>query len=360
MRALWPTRSATLAVALVAVWLTTGCSVLSGDQLRVTAVFTDSIGLYVGNDVSVLGIPVGEVTAIRPEGTRVIVELAVDRDTPIPADVGAVTVSPSVVTDRRVELTPVYRGGARLRDGDRIPMERTRTPVEIDRVFAAADRLAGELNKVMDSGGRSALADALDVSSREFAGNGAKLREATRALAGMVGVGADNRDQLVALIRHVDQLTRVAADNDATIRSFSANLTDAVALADQQGPNLVDALEDLTDLLARADQLITDNRDEGERTLSSLRLTARTLQGRTRELAESADVLPTAFRNLAGIVDPELRRARVHVSLEQPTLDTQLLAGICRDRMPALCAPGPDGRMNTQAGLAALLLGGPR
>src|SRR5690348_18464438 len=51
--------------------------------IMVTAQFEDSVGLYVGNAVSVLGMPVGKVTSIVPNGSYVEVRLeisdAVDR-----------------------------------------------------------------------------------------------------------------------------------------------------------------------------------------------------------------------------------------------------------------------------------------
>jgi virulence factor Mce-like protein len=346
-------------VTLVALAATAGCGLLPESRMTISAVFPDSTGLYLGNDVAVLGIKVGSVVAVHPEGTHVVVDMAVDSDVKIPADVGAVTLSPSVVTDRRVELTPVYRGGPTMRDGDRIPLDRTRTPVEIDRVFAAADRIAGQLNTVLDQGGRPALADALDVASHDFAGNGDKLRESLHGLAAAVGVGADYRDQLVQLIRDVDHLTQVSAQQDGTIRSFTGNLTEATSLLDQQGPHLVDALDNVTDLLARTDRLISDNRSKGEDTLHNLRVSANTLADHSRDLAESLDVLPTTFRNLAAIVDPQRHAARAHASIEQPILDTQLISGVCqRFGSPQMCSGSFDGRSSTAAtGLAALMTG---
>jgi virulence factor Mce-like protein len=344
--------------ALLALAAAAGCGLVPDAPMTISAVFPDSVGLYLGNDVSVLGIKVGSVTAVHPEGTHVVVDLAVDPSVKIPADAGAVTLSPSVVTDRRVEITPVYRGGPTMRDGDRIPLDRTRTPVEIDRVFAAADRLAEQLNSALDQGGRPALADALDVASHEFAGNGDKLRESVHGLAAAVGVGADNRDQLVRLICDVDHLTQVSAEQDGTIRSFSGNLTEATKLLDQQGPNLVGTLDDVTELLARTDRLIAENRSAGEDTLGNLRVSAKTLADRSRELSESVDVLPTAFRNLYDIVDVGRKAARVHISIEQPILDTQLIGDVCRRYgTPQLCSGSLDGRASSLSGLAALMLG---
>lgn len=223
------------AAAPAIVLITAGCAGSDGNRMRVSARFPDSVGLYVGNDVAVLGVPVGTITGVRPSGTSVTVDLDLDAGVRIPADATAVTLAPSLVTDRRVELTPVYRGGPVMRDGDVIPLDRTRTPVEIDRAFASVDRLAGQLNDMAANGGRPAVADALGVAADSLAGNGEKLRSSLRGIAAAIGVGADQRDQLTGLIRDVDHLSQVAAGNDSTIRSFSTNLTAATALADQQG-----------------------------------------------------------------------------------------------------------------------------
>jgi phospholipid/cholesterol/gamma-HCH transport system substrate-binding protein len=350
-------RVAALLLAAVAVGaLVAGCG-LPGDRVHVSAEFTDSVGLYPGNPVAVLGIPVGTVTALRPAGTKVVVDMELDPDVPVPADAGAVTLSPSLVTDRRVELTPAYTGGPRLADGDLIPLGRTRTPVEIDRVFAAADRLAGALNKVDGPGGRPALSEVLDTTAETFAGNGDKLRRALHGLAAAVGVGADQRDQLVALIRAVDHLTGAAAEQDGTIRSFSTNLTDATALLDRQGPDLVRSLDEITELLDRTDALVRDNREAGGATLDDLRVTAHTLAGRTRELSEALDTLPVLFQNLTNIVDPQRKALRGHINIDTAVINNQLLGDVCaRALMPAIC-PGP-GRDPAMAGLARTLLGG--
>ncbi|HEY2205981.1 MAG TPA: MCE family protein [Pseudonocardia sp.] len=353
---------AAAAVLLLAAVLagTAGCGLFGEQPIRISALFGDAVGLYEGNNVAVLGIKVGTVRAIHPEGTHVRVDMDIDPDVKIPANAGAVTLSPSVVTDRRVELTPAWTGGPTIRDGDLIPLDRTRTPVEIDRLFTAADRLATQLNKITGPGGRPAVADALGVTADTFAGNGEKLRTSLHGLAAAVGVGADQRDQLADLIRDVDHLTQLAADNDGTVRSFSHNLTEATALADQQGPAMVAVLDNLTVLLDRADRLIRDNRAKGEDTLANLRVTAHTLAGRERELAEAADVLPTAFQNLNSIIDYKQGRARVHAGIDELLLDTQLLGQACRAYgAPALCPGNPAGQP-PNAGLALLMLGGAR
>ena len=68
------------------------------------AEFTDTVGLYRGNDVTVLGVRIGIVDRIESLGDRMRVRMKIDGSVPLSADVGAVTVAGSVVTDRHVEL----------------------------------------------------------------------------------------------------------------------------------------------------------------------------------------------------------------------------------------------------------------
>ncbi len=55
-------------------------------QYRVTAWFDQTVGLYSGSDVRILGIAVGEITEVLPLGDRVRVEMVIDEDYDIPAD----------------------------------------------------------------------------------------------------------------------------------------------------------------------------------------------------------------------------------------------------------------------------------
>lgn len=350
-------RAAAALSALLVMLCTAGCGVFGGQPMMISAQFQDSVGLFVGNDVSVLGIKVGTVTAIHPAGTHVVVDLAVDPATKIPAGVSAVTMSPSVVTDRRVELTPVYRGGPTLRPGDIIPLDRTRTPVEADRIFEAADRLAKQLNDPRI--GQPTIAEALDATAGTFAGNGDKLHKATQGLAAAVGVGADQKDAIVSLIKDADHLTQVAANNDGLIRSFGSNVADATQLLNEQGPHLTDLLNNIDEVLDRTNRIIEDNRKPFESSLDNLKGTVRTAKGRTREFKETLDVLPTTLQNVANIVDPGRGKARVHAGLDQILLDTQIMQGICQRYAPQLCS-STQSPMTSNAGLAKLFMGAAR
>ena len=84
---------------------------------EITAYFDKAVGIYEGSDVRVLGVEVGKVTSVEPQGDLVKVGLRVDRGVDIPADARAVQITPSVVADRYVQLTPAYTGGDTMSSG---------------------------------------------------------------------------------------------------------------------------------------------------------------------------------------------------------------------------------------------------
>src|SRR3954454_6862731 len=100
-------RALVAGTATVALLAAGGCGVIGGDQKTITAHFTDSIGLFPGNHVDVLGVPIGTVTKVEPQGTSVAVTMRIPSDVKVPANAGALIIPPTVITDRYVELTPV-------------------------------------------------------------------------------------------------------------------------------------------------------------------------------------------------------------------------------------------------------------
>ena len=75
-----------------------------------------------------LGVAVGTVDKVTPSGTDVVVTMHYDADVNVPADAKAVIVSPSIVGDRYIQLTPVYKSGPKLADGAVLQTDRHRRP----------------------------------------------------------------------------------------------------------------------------------------------------------------------------------------------------------------------------------------
>ena len=305
-----------------------GCSLGGEDTIEITAFFTDSVGLFEGNHVDVLGVPIGRVSGVTPRGDRVEVKMRVPKDTPIPAGASALIIPPSVITDRYVELTPAYTGGAALPDGAVIPLERTRTPVEFDRIIRAIDELATSLNK--DQGTTRAIRDALGVAAQNLHGNGLSVRQSVEGLSAAVGALATNRDDLTELIRSLDTLTRTFAENDATVRQFSSNITKATAVLAANGPEIDATIAALTAALTEVGDFVKRNKALARGGVVSLTTVLATINRHRQEIAEALDVLPLTFQNLALMVDPRTRRIRSNASAAANLLNPVIMDQFCR------------------------------
>src|SRR5690349_6669322 len=110
-------------------------------EKTLTAHFPRTVSLYEGSDVRVLGVPVGKVETVTPSGTDVVVTMRYDADVRLPEDAAAVIVSPSIVGDRFVQLTPVYTDGPVLDDGATLETDQTAVPLELDQIYQSLDDL---------------------------------------------------------------------------------------------------------------------------------------------------------------------------------------------------------------------------
>jgi phospholipid/cholesterol/gamma-HCH transport system substrate-binding protein len=90
-------------------------------RTNVVGYFANSTGIYNGDDVVILGVPVGKVEKIEPEPDRVKITFWYNDKYKVPADAKAVVLSPSLVTPRSIQLTPAYTGGPAMRTDAVIP-----------------------------------------------------------------------------------------------------------------------------------------------------------------------------------------------------------------------------------------------
>ena len=97
-----------LLVAGVAVLFRTSDTI---NRTNVVAYFENSNGIYVGDDVRILGVNVGKIAEIEPQPDRVKISFWYDSKYKVPADAKAAILSPTLVTARAIQLTPVYTGG---------------------------------------------------------------------------------------------------------------------------------------------------------------------------------------------------------------------------------------------------------
>jgi phospholipid/cholesterol/gamma-HCH transport system substrate-binding protein len=318
-----------LALAAGVIWFVKGHN--EKKPLTVTAQFEDSVGLYVGNAVSVLGMPVGKVTDIVPRDTYIEVKLVIDKDVDIPADAQAVTVATSILTDRHIELTPPYQGGPTLHNGDILSLPRTRTPVEFDRTLAMADKLSQALDG--DGKGQGPVGDLIGVGSQISSASSPDIKAALERLSEALRLSGDDgtatKERVEAIATSLSDLTTAAADNDTSIREFGTSIRTLSDLIAAEDLGTGDTGAKINGILDQATTLLQKNRDGLKSTVGDFENLTGTLTDYRRELEEVLDVLPLVGTNIYNAVDQNGHALRIHPLLDKLLLDSQMTKEIC-------------------------------
>jgi len=182
--------------------------------------------VHAGSDVRVLGVKIGRVVTVRPQGQTVRVEMRYDARYPIPADVRAVIVPPSVVSDRYVQLTPAYTTGPVLADGADLPTSRTAVPLELDDVYRALDAF----NRALGPAGANrtgALSGLVSTGAANLNGNGANLGATLDGLSRTLDTLAAGRADLFGSIADLQRFVTALAQSDDQVRQFNDQLATA-------------------------------------------------------------------------------------------------------------------------------------
>lgn len=302
-----------------------GCGVIGGSEEKtLTAMFDRTVGLYVASDVRILGVRIGEVTEIEPVGDRVRVAMKYDAKYDIPAEAQALVVAPSIVSDRYVQLTPVFRGGERLPDGATLSPDKTAVPIELDEIYASLDKLNLALGpKGANKDG--ALSDLLDVSAQNLDGNGELINTTLADFSTLVGTLSEQRTDLFGTIANLQQFTTTLANRDSTVRAFNRDLAVVATQLEGERESLATAVRQLSVALGEVASFVRENKDDLTANVSDLATVTQVLVDQRAALEEFLDVSPTALSNLQLAYNPE-----------SGTLDT-------RDNGPAQAEGNPVG-----------------
>src|SRR4051794_69466 len=338
-----PLIAALVVVAVVAALLITFWP--ASDKNYIVADFPRTVSLYEGSDVKILGVPVGKVDTVTPEGTKVRVKLHYDSQYAVPADAKAAVISPSVVGDRFVQLTPAYKGGEKLQDNAHLGIDRTATPLELDEIFRSLNDLNIALgpngaNK-SDASGTGPLTRLLDSTARNFGGQGVQFNKTLKNLGAFSKTLADNKDELFGTLSQVEKFTNTLSKNDQTVRDFNDSLAGGANLLAGERQDLAAVLRNLSTAMIQVRSFVKENRASLTSNISGLTKISKTLVKQRDALDKTLRYAPTALNNLylAG-------------NVKQGTLDTRDVAGNLMDELqadPAAVLCTLVGQANTDA-----------
>lgn len=292
-------RGPVLAVALLLIAATV-LWVRGGDDTRtVSAHFPRAVSVYVGTDVRVLGVNIGRVTAVVPEGESVLVEMEYSDEYQIPADAKAVVVTPTLVADRFVQLTPAYDGsGEVMADGADIPLPDTAVPVELDRIYASLRDLTVTLgpNGVNKDG---TLDHLLEAASRSLDGRGELGNEMLRNLAAASETFGEGSEDLFATVSELAEFTEVLGENDRLVRAFLRDLAAMARALVTERDELEQALASVARAVGTVETFVKGNRKRLVTSVEKLTRVLRTINSERVSLNDALYAAPLALGNLA-------------------------------------------------------------
>jgi len=273
---------------------------------QITAYFRETIGVYPGSSVRVLGVPVGKVNAVQPEGTQVKVTMTVDGNVPIPASARAAVISASVVSDRYVQLTPAYTTGPQMADGATIPISRTAVPVEVDQIYASLSKLSAALgpNGLNKNG---ALNDLIRTGAANLAGNGAYFHSMLTQFSALSKTLGGSANNLYATIAYLQQFTSMLKANDGQVRLAEQQLASVSSFLAADRQDLAAALSQLATALGQVQGFIANNRSLITSNVTKLASLTQILVRERASLAETLDVAPLAVDNVVNAYDATTR-----------------------------------------------------
>ena len=264
-------RSRPLAIAAVVVLLlATFIAFRTGTQTRaVNAYFDRTVSIYEGSEVRVMGVRIGTVTAVVPEGDRVRVAMEYDDEYKLPAKAKAAIITPTLTADRFVQLAPAYTGGDVLADGAKIDLPDTGTPVELDRIYQSLS----DLTQALGPNGANrdgALDDLLSAGNKALAGNGKLGNETLLNLSAAVQVFGDNSGPLFDSVKNLSQLTDTLAANDRFVDQFMGDLASVSTQLSGERGNLRRALAALARAVGIVRTFVHDNKSMVEKDVRQL------------------------------------------------------------------------------------------
>ncbi len=270
----------------------------------ITAYFDRSVGIYEGSDVRILGVPVGHVDSVTPEGEQVKVVMSVDRRYDIPADAKAAQITPSVVSDRYIQLAPAYRGGPKMGREATIPKDRTATPVEVDRLYKSITELADSLgpNGANKDG---ALNELVRTTSDNLSGNGEALGNSFTQLSKAAKALSDSRTDIFDTVKNLQAFVQMLAENDSQVREFNSQLSSLAGFLSGERQNLGDALNLLSVALGDVARFVDNNRELVQSNAEALTSLTQTLADQRDDLAKALPLIPTALSNLINVHNGE-------------------------------------------------------
>jgi phospholipid/cholesterol/gamma-HCH transport system substrate-binding protein len=271
-------------------------------QTHVVGYFENSTALFPGDDVRILGVPVGGIEKVEPQPDGVKVSFWFDRKYKVPADAKAAILSPMLVTGRAIQLTPAYSGGPTMTAGAVIPRTRTAVPVEWDQIRAQLQRIT-ELLKPTTPGGISTLGAFINTAADNLRGQGGDIHNTIVKLSQAMSVLGDHSSDIFSTFRNLSVLVTALRGSSDLLGQLNENLATVTGLLADDPTKIGDAFTDMNSVIGDVKSFVDENADAIGTTTDKLASISTALNESLDDIKQTLHIAPSTVANFTNIYE---------------------------------------------------------
>jgi len=271
----------------------------------VVAYFPQALALYPGDKVQIMGVRVGAIDKIEPDGDKMKVTLHYASKYKVPANATASILNPSLVASRTIQLAPAYTGGPVLQDGAVLGLDRTQVPVEWDDLRNQITDIISQLGPTKEQP-KGPFGDVIEAFSNGLDGKGQQINTTLKSLSDAVTALDQGRGDFFAVAKSLALFVNALHQSDQQFVELNSNLAEFTDKFNQSDQQLATTLKQVDGLLTTARKFVNDNGGVLSHDINNLAdVTNAILQPAPRDGLETAlHVFPNLAANLVNIYEP--------------------------------------------------------
>ena len=271
----------------------------------VVAYFSETLALYPGDKIQIMGVKVGTIDSIEPAGDKMKVTFSYDNKFKVPANATASILNPSLVASRVIQLSPPYTGGPVMADDAVIPIDRTQIPVEYDELRDSINRILRDLGPTPEQP-KGPFGDIIESAADGFAGKGEELNRTLNGLSEALFTLNEGRGDFFGVIKSLALFVNALYKSDQQFVALNNDLATFTSAFTNTDREVANALQDLNSLLSTTRQFLDENAEVLTHDINNLADTTNAiLQPDAKDGLETAlHVFPTLGANLMNIISP--------------------------------------------------------
>lgn len=271
----------------------------------VVAYFPQTLALYPGDKVQIMGVRVGTIDKIEPDGDKMRVTFHYESRYKVPANATASILNPSLVASRNIQLAPPYTGGPVMENNAVIPMERTQVPVEYDELRDSINRILTDLGPTPEQPS-GPFGEVIESFADGLAGKGQEINRTLNGLSDALTTLNEGRGDFFSVVKSLALFVNALYKSDQQFVALNNDLAQFTNSFTNTDRELANALRDLNQLLTTTRQFLDDNSAVLTKDITNLADTTNAiLQPEPRDGLETGlHVFPNLAANLLNISSP--------------------------------------------------------